>query len=60
LDCIASFNAQLHTPAAFAHLTLAQPAKLTHVDLSLPMHLAMQRAQHPDLLHMAGIQTQKM
>ena len=56
LDAVASFNAHLHTPAAFAHLTLAQPARLTHVDLSRPMLSVLQspEAQHPDLMHMTG------
>lgn len=55
LECVSSFNAALHTPAAFTHLSLSQPARLTHADLSLPLHEALQRTQHPDFLHMTAV-----
>jgi len=59
LDAVAAFNAQLNSPAAFAHLTLAQPPRLTHADLSLPLLQLLQRVAHPDFLHITNTQMQK-
>lgn len=61
LELINQFNALLHQTAptsSFAHLTLThQPSRLTHADLTQPMHAVLQRSNHPDYQHMTNTYT---
>jgi hypothetical protein len=59
-ESVASFNAALHPPASFSFshlsLSLAQPARLTHVDLSTPMQQVLLKTHHLDFAHMSSVQ----